>query len=200
MDVTEYPFVFFPVGLNLKDRRCVVIGNDREALEKERALREVGARTERIADPADVRDAQLADAFFVISTPQDEAFSARLRVLADKHRFLLTTIDQPRYGFVAMQAIAKAGPVRIAISTGGISPRVGAALRAALQASLDATFVRFMDCLNAQRQRNRLRLDDAETRRGAMREAAAGFDVDVNVRYPRWFEERGPLGPEVPPG
>jgi precorrin-2 dehydrogenase/sirohydrochlorin ferrochelatase len=160
----------------------------------------VGARTERIADPADVRDAQLADAFFVISTPQDEAFSARLRVLADKHRFLLTTIDQPRYGFVAMQAIAKAGPVRIAISTGGISPRVGAALRAALQASLDATFVRFMDCLNAQRQRNRLRLDDAETRRGAMREAAAGFDVDVNVRYPRWFEERGPLGPEVPPG
>ena len=45
-DVTEYPFVFFPVGLNLRGRKCVVIGtaDDREAVEKEEALREVGAR------------------------------------------------------------------------------------------------------------------------------------------------------------
>ncbi|HMD02056.1 MAG TPA: NAD(P)-dependent oxidoreductase [Candidatus Baltobacteraceae bacterium] len=193
----EYPFVFFPVGLNLRGRRCIVIGDDREASEKAAALHEVGALVERIRDPAALRDEDLSDAFFVISTPQDAALSARLRALADRNRFLFCAIDQPRHGFVAMQAVAKAGPVRIAISTGGISPRVGRKLKEALQAALDASFVRFMDCLNAQRERNRSRLTSPK-RREAMIEAAEGFDLEVRISYPRWFEESAArLRPEV---
>jgi len=187
MDVTEYPYVFFPVGLNVRDRPCVVIGDDREAREKAATLREAGADVRCIREPATVRDEDVRDAFLVISTPQDEEFSARLRGLADRFRFLLCAIDQPRYGFVAMQAVAKAGPVRIAISTGGISPRVGGKLRAALQAALDASFERFMNCLNAQRQRNRGRLLEPDARREAMIRAADGFEVEVRMRYPEWF-------------
>src|SRR5471030_453706 len=71
------------------------------------------------------------------------------------HKFLLCAIDQPMYGFVAMTAIVKAGPARIAISTGGVSPRVGGLLRRALAGALDATFARFMACLALQRRRNR---------------------------------------------
>jgi siroheme synthase (precorrin-2 oxidase/ferrochelatase) len=185
----EYPFVFFPVGLNLRGRRCVVVGGDREAREKEASLREVGADVVRIVDPAALRDEDVIDAFFVVTTPQDEALSARLRELADRHRFLLCAIDQPRHGFVAMQAIVKAGPARVAISTGGISPAVGKRLKAALQTALDGRFVRFMDCLCVQRERNRKRLGDGLERRAAMRRAAEGFEVDVRVRYPSWFEQ-----------
>jgi precorrin-2 dehydrogenase/sirohydrochlorin ferrochelatase len=139
------PPAFYPVSLNLAGRRCVVIGaaDDREAIEKTRDLRESGADVVWITDPAALRDADVADAFFVISTPQDAALSARLRALADAHRFLLCAIDQPAFGFVAMQAIVKSGPARIAISTGGVAPRVGGTLRAALQAALDERFARF---------------------------------------------------------
>jgi siroheme synthase (precorrin-2 oxidase/ferrochelatase) len=184
----DYPYVFFPVGLNLRGRRCVVIGDDREALEKEHALRESGAGVVRIEQRA-FRDEDVTDAFFVISTPQDEPFSARLRTLADAHGFLLCAIDQPRYGFVAMQAIVKAGPARIAISTGGVSPRVGGVLRASLQRALDTTFERFLSCLNAQRERNRERFASGDERRAAMRDAADGFMLDVTVQYPAWFTE-----------
>ena len=199
-DVTEYPYVFFPVGLNVRGRRCVVIGNDREAREKAEALAQVGAAVERVEDSSAATEDVVRDAFLVISTPQDEALSARLRALADRHRFLFSAIDQPRHGFVAMQAIAKAGPVRIAVSTGGISPRVGASFRAALQAALDATFVHFMDCLNAQRERNRRTIRESEGRRTAMRHAAEGFEVEVRLKYPGWFEDGASLGPEVKPG
>ncbi|MBD5636161.1 MAG: NAD(P)-dependent oxidoreductase, partial [Candidatus Eremiobacteraeota bacterium] len=74
LDVTEYPFVFFPVGLNLRGRKCVVIGaeDDREATEKVEALHEVGADVTWIRDYNDVRDEDVADAFFVIFTPQEE--------------------------------------------------------------------------------------------------------------------------------
>ena len=197
-NVLEPPFLFFPVGLNLRGRRCVVIGNDREAVEKDAALREAGADVLWIKDEALLREDDVAEAFFVIATPQDEPLAARLRALADRHRFLLCAIDQPRYGFVAMQAIVKSGPARIAISTGGISPRVGGVLRAALQGALDRTFERFIECLGVQRQRNRLRLGDSKARRAAMMRSAEGFEIDVTVRYPRWFEEElAELGPHA---
>jgi siroheme synthase-like protein len=186
------PHGFYPVSLNLVGRSCIVIGaaDDREAIEKVAALREVDADVRWITDATALRDDDVAGAFFVISTPQDAALAARLRALADEHKFLLCTIDQPRFGFVAMQAIVKAGPVRIGISTGGVAPRVGKALKETLQRVLDAKFARFVDCLATQKRRNRSRLaDDAEARRRAMIDATKGFDVEMRASYPRWFED-----------
>jgi precorrin-2 dehydrogenase/sirohydrochlorin ferrochelatase len=185
---------FFPVGLNLNGRKCVVIGSadDREAVEKAAALEESGAQVRRIYDAASLRDDDLADAFFVISTPQDDELSARLRALADRNRCLLCCIDQPRFGFVAMAAIAKAGPVRVAISTAGLAPRVGKILKNALQRVMDAKFERFIERLAQRRERTRAEhpeLADSPLRRAAMIEAARGFRAEVGFEYPAWFED-----------
>ena len=186
------PHGFYPVSLNLVGRPCVVIGatDDREAVEKADALREVDADVRRITDPAALRDEDLAEAFFVISTPQDDALSARLRALADRYKFLLCTIDQPRYGFVALQAIVKAGPVRIGISTGGVAPRIGKIIKQSLQRVLDAKFARFVEHLAAEKRANRTRLaGDPAARRRAMLDAADGFALEVRATYPKWFED-----------
>lgn len=194
---------FFPVSLNLMGRRCVVIGrnDDREAIDKHAALCESGADVRWITEPSQLRDEDVAGAFFVISTPQDEALSRRLRALADRHRFLLCCIDQPAYGFVAMTAIAKAGPVAIAISTTGLAPRVGKRLKERLQAAMDATFDRFIECLATQKTRIKRAHPGAEhagLRRAAMIEAADGFEAEIAFRYPVWFEEElRRLGPDV---
>jgi siroheme synthase (precorrin-2 oxidase/ferrochelatase) len=185
---------FFPVGLNVDGRRCVVIGaaDDREAVEKSAVLRESGAVVARIEDPSALRDEDLADAFFVISTPQDAAFSARLRALADRHRFLLCCIDQPKYGFVAMAAVAKAGPVRVAISTAGLAPRVAKALKNGLQKAMNERFARFVKLLAERRERTHAAHPEPESssiRRAAMIEAARGFRADVHFEYPQWFVE-----------
>jgi siroheme synthase (precorrin-2 oxidase/ferrochelatase) len=182
------------VSLNLAGRVCVVIGaeDDREAVEKTAALREAGADVRRITDPSRLRDEELADAFFVISTQKDDRLSARLRELADRNRFLLCCIDQPRYGFVAMAAIAKAGPVRVAISTAGLAPRVAKALKNALQQAMDDTFARFVERLAKLREETHAaHPGPANTlvRRRAMIEAARGFSASVAFEYPQWFED-----------
>jgi siroheme synthase (precorrin-2 oxidase/ferrochelatase) len=184
---------FFPVSLNLDGRLCVVIGaaDDREAIEKSAALEEAGADVRRIYDPRTLRDDEVIDGFFVISTPQDEALSARLRALADQHRFLLCCIDQPKYGFVAMVALAKAGPVRVAVSTAGLAPRVGKALKNGLQKAMNGKFARFVAILARRREETRAQYPLAESaniRRNAMIEAARGFRADVRFEYPEWFE------------
>jgi precorrin-2 dehydrogenase len=183
---------FFPVGLNLEGRNCVVIGNDREAREKAAALEESGAIVRRITDSQGVRDEDVVDAFFVISTPQDAALSARLRALADRHRFLLCCIDQPAHGFVAMTAIAKAGPVRVAISTAGLAPRVGKKLKEALQRAMDATFAGFVAELARRREAVREahpRPDESALRRSDAIEAAEGFEAQVTFVYPQWYRD-----------
>jgi siroheme synthase-like protein len=187
-----FPPAFYPVSLNLAGRPCVVIGaaSDREAIEKVHDLREAGADVLWIQDPAQLRDDDVRDAFFVIATPQESALAARLRALADVHRFLLCTIDQPAYGIVAMQAIVKAGSARIGISTGGVAPRVGGTLRAALQEALDERFARFLACMRRRRREVRARYpNDPAARRASMIAAADGFTVDVHVTYPAWFAD-----------
>ena len=195
------PLAFYPVSLNLHGRTCVVIGvpGDREADDKARDLHEVGAAVVRVDAPDAVREEDVSRAFLVISTPQDAKLSARLREYADKHRFLLCTIDQPAFGFIAMQATVKSGPARVGISTGGISPRVGGILRASLQGALDATFARFLACLAHQRRLNRAKnAGDAAARRATMMSAADGFEVRVDVTYPQWFvDECAALGPQA---
>jgi precorrin-2 dehydrogenase / sirohydrochlorin ferrochelatase len=184
---------FFPVSLNLDGRVCVVIGaaDDREAIEKSAALEESGAQVRRIYDPGELHDEDVVGAFFVISTPQDAALSGRLRALADRHRFLLCCIDQPKYGFVAMAAVAKSGPVRVAISTAGLAPRVGKALKNALQKAMDARFARFVEILAQRREQTHAahpRPEESKVRRKAMIDAAHGFSADVRFDYPQWFE------------
>lgn len=185
---------FYPVSLNLAGRLCVVIGaaDDREAIEKSAALEEAGAQVRRVYEPQALREEDLADAFFVISTPQDSELSAHLRALADRRRFLLCCIDQPRFGFVAMAAIVKAGPVRVAISTAGLAPRVGKVLKNALQSAMDVKFVRFIEHLAERRARTRAAHPQPESsriRRDAMIEAARGFTADVRFEYPQWFDD-----------
>jgi siroheme synthase (precorrin-2 oxidase/ferrochelatase) len=185
---------FFPVSLNLDGRLCVVIGlsEDREAIAKSAALQECGAIVRRLTDLDAIRDEDVSDAFFVISTPQNAALSARLRALADRHRFLLCCIDQPTFGFVAMTAIAKAGPVRVAISTAGLAPRVGKTLKEALQRAMDARFAAFVAELaerRARTQRAHPLPQESPLRRGAMIEAAKGFAADVRFTYPQWFDD-----------
>jgi siroheme synthase (precorrin-2 oxidase/ferrochelatase) len=184
---------FFPVSLNLVGRKCVVIGalDDREAVEKVAALRESGADVTWLSDVAELRDSDLDGAFFVLSTPQDAGLSRRLRALADARGFLLCCIDQPEFGFVAMAAIAKAGPVRVAISTTGLAPRVGKILKESLQRAMDSRFARFVDVLARKREAVRAlhpAPEESSVRRAAMIEAADGFSAEVTFSYPSWLE------------
>lgn len=170
-------------------RVCVVIGgsDDREAIEKTALLQESGAEVRRVTDPARLRDEDLDDAFLVVSTPLDARLSRRLRELADRRRFLLCCIDQPAYGFVAMTALAKAGPVRVAISTAGLAPRVGKTIKEALQRAMDARFARFVEDLGALRERVAAEHplpEQSPLRRQAAIDAARGFEADVVFRYP----------------
>jgi precorrin-2 dehydrogenase/sirohydrochlorin ferrochelatase len=183
---------YFPVSLDLSGRKCVVVGaaDDREAIEKAESLRESGGEVHWFTNPDDLHERDVADAFLVISTTQDAQLSATLSRWSVAHRFLLCCIDQPAYGSAAMVSLAKAGPVRISISTSGVAPRVAKLLKEGLQRAMDETFVEFIEAMGRKREEVRRAHPgpkEFRTRRAAILEATDGFAVDVRLSYPERF-------------
>jgi siroheme synthase-like protein len=159
-----------------------VIGpaDDPEVGQRIDALRACGADVIRLDDARD--DAALVRAFVVIAVPRDEPLAQRLRALADRRGFLLCCVDQPRYSTFALPAVLDAGRARVAIWTGGASPRVAALIKEGLAHALDSRFARFLERMAERRRASR----------AGMREAAEGFALHAEVTYPPWFadEER----------
>ncbi len=181
---------FYPLALNLEGRRCLVIGEDREATEKSAVLEECGALVER-ATPASVTDGTVGEFFFVLSTIKDEVLTARLHALSQSQRFLLWCVDRPASSSVSMMSIARSGPVRVAASTSGAAPAISKTFRKALEGAMDAKFARFIEHLSSLRERlreSKPARSQTHERVDAMLEASRNFGISVSFRYPEWFE------------
>ncbi len=144
---------YYPVFLNLKGRRCVVIGGGQIAEGKVLKLIDSGAKisvispdaTQGIRDSADrgaiqfiprnYQSGDLEGAFLVIAATNDRVVNQEIFEEAENLGVLLNAVDDPdRCSFIA-PSIVERGPVTLAISTGGASPALARKLRETLAAS-----------------------------------------------------------------
>ena len=144
---------YYPVFLNLKGRRCVVIGGGEIAEGKLVKLVDSGAKivlispdaTQNIRDIASRGDVDLilrkyqtgdlAGAFLAIAATNDRVVNQVIFEEAENLGVLLNAVDDPsRCSFIAPSIIER-GPVTLAISTGGASPALARKLRETLAES-----------------------------------------------------------------
>jgi precorrin-2 dehydrogenase/sirohydrochlorin ferrochelatase len=83
-----------------------------------------------------VRMADLDQADIVFVTTNDPALNAKLARGALAKRKLISVADAPEKGNFSLPAVAKAGLLRISVSSSGASPAISKALRQWLQARL----------------------------------------------------------------
>lgn len=142
---------YYPIYLNMRRRPAVVIGGGKVAERKVAALIECGARVTVIgpdATPA-IREAasrgearwlnrgyepgDLAGAALAIAATDDASVNRAVAEEAARERVLLNVIDQPELCTFIAPAVARRGPVTLAISTGGASPALARKLRQSLE-------------------------------------------------------------------
>ena len=145
--------IFYPVFLNLTERRCVIIGGGQIAEGKISKLLDSGAKIIVISPDAtqgirgfaergqiefDLRKYQEGDlqgAFLVIAATNDRVVNQEIFEEAEKQGILLNAVDDmPRCSFIAPSIVEK-GPVTVAISTGGASPALARKLRENMEVS-----------------------------------------------------------------
>lgn len=129
-----------PIFLNIKDRRCVVIGGGAIALRKASLLARAGGKllvvAERISEQLQTLCAEhggraeigsfepglLNGAVLVVAATDDLALNKQISQHAVQLNIPVNVVDQPELCSFIMPSIVDRSPVVIAISSGGTSP------------------------------------------------------------------------------
>jgi uroporphyrin-III C-methyltransferase/precorrin-2 dehydrogenase/sirohydrochlorin ferrochelatase len=172
-----------PMLMKLAGRPVILAGEGEAADAKRRLLERAGA----MVVPADHPDARLA---IVAIDDADQAMAVIATLRA--RGLLINAVDRPDQCDFTLPAIVDRSPVLIAISTGGASAGLAAALRQRLEAMIPADLGGLADALNAARAVLKGRLPDGGERRRALAAAlAAGGPIDPLAagsadRVPGW--------------
>ena len=144
---------YYPVFLDLHNKRCVIIGGGTLAESKIAKLLDAGAKITVVSPNinAGIKTAlkngnlewlereyetgDLAGAFLGIAATNVRPVNERIFQEAEESGILLNVVDEPSQCTFIAPSIVNRGPVTVAISTGGTSPALARKLRETLSAS-----------------------------------------------------------------
>lgn len=142
---------YYPVYLDLRNRRCIVVGGGAEAERKAQGLLESGAKVTVVSakvtpalndlaarklidwEPRDYQDGDLEGAFLAISDNSDSTIYEAVAAEAERLGILLNVTDVTDLCNFIAPAVVRRGEVTFAISTGGLSPALARRLREELE-------------------------------------------------------------------
>jgi precorrin-2 dehydrogenase/sirohydrochlorin ferrochelatase len=204
------PFAY-PVCLDLRGRRAVVVGEDAVAQGKADALLEAGAEVTVVAEgPAEdlarlaahprvtvrrrpYRPGDLAGAFVcVASSPRPEEREAVFRE-ARRQGVLLNVMDDPARCDFAAPAVVRRGHLVIAVSTGGRSPALARWLRIFLGRTFGPEWGELLDLVGSVREETAAVLGDVRERARRWRQALDPAELLPLLKEGRRQEARGRL-------
>lgn len=174
---------YFPVNLNLRSRKCLVVGGGRVAERRVKALLQCGAKVSVVSPTLTEELRRLADAsavdhlnhhytpddlngcFMVISATDDHEVNLRVADDCIAHNVLVNVVDDPARSHFIVPSILRRGSLCIAISTEGRSPLLAKRIREMLETSFGPEYADFLELMGEVRDRLIKNIPDGETRR-----------------------------------
>ncbi|RKY09760.1 MAG: hypothetical protein DRP56_02190 [Planctomycetota bacterium] len=190
----------FPIYLDMKGRRGVVIGAGSVAVRKVQALHEAGARVTVVAeriDPAGSDAIDLADvelilslysknylvgATLVIAATNDSTLNRQIYHDCQELQILCNVVDQPELCDFYTPAVVKRGDLHIAIGTDGNCPAYAGHIRRKLDMLFTETHGRFLEQLQKVRSQILKRVSDPNQRKSLLGQLAGDESFDIYNR------------------
>jgi uroporphyrin-III C-methyltransferase/precorrin-2 dehydrogenase/sirohydrochlorin ferrochelatase len=182
----------FPLFLDLRGRRVLVVGGGAVATRKVGALLEAAAEVAVVAPALDAElaalvrrkriahlgaafdPAQLDDAWLAIAATDDPAANRAVADAAHARRLWVNVVDDAELASAQLPARVQRGPLQIAISSGGAAPMLARHLREQLETQLDESLGALAQLFIDLRGRIRDRLPDLSARRAFFRRVLTG--------------------------
>ena len=177
---------FYPAALNVKGKRCIVIGSDEAIVKKAGRLAEAGADVTTV-DLDGFRPDLLTDQFLAVLTHEaDRALAQSVAQRCREKKILLAALDHPDLCDVIHVSVFERGPLRMGISTEGVAPGLSRMIRQGLEESLaKAPIEEFLEGLAELRARVEREVPDFSERRKLLLAALEGFEFHASVKLPR---------------
>lgn len=162
---------YFPIQLDIRGRRCLVVGGGAVGTRKARSLLACGgavavvspaatAELQRLAARGDLAlrmreydGADLEGAFLVIGATDDETLNRRVSADAERRGILCNIADRPGQCNFILPAVVRRGDLVITVSTSGRSPALAKKLRRSLQAQFGGEYAVLLELMGAVRRR-----------------------------------------------
>jgi precorrin-2 dehydrogenase/sirohydrochlorin ferrochelatase len=161
---------YYPIYLNLENKRCLVVGGGEVAERKVLTLLEYAARVVVISPQLTPKLRELADeqqiswlerpyqegdaqeAFLLVGATDDLKLHRQLKTEAEKYNLLVNIVDVPEYCNFIVPSIVKRGDLCISISTGGKSPALAKKIRRQLEQQFGPEYAEFLELMGNWRQ------------------------------------------------
>jgi precorrin-2 dehydrogenase / sirohydrochlorin ferrochelatase len=162
---------YYPINLDIRGRRCLVVGGGRVGDRKVATLLACGGEVTLVSPTAAPRLVRLAadnsicwkqrpyrssdveGMFLVIGATDDEALNRRIHNDAERLNLLCNIADRPEICNFVLPAIFRRGDFVMAISTAGKSPAFAKHIRQRLETRFGPEYGTLLDLLGAIRNR-----------------------------------------------
>lgn len=174
---------YYPICLDLTNRRCLVIGGGEVAERKVLSLLQAGAQvrvispqiTDRIHQLAsektivfverEYRPGDLDDAFLVISATDNPVINATIATEAGRLNILLNVVDSPEDCNFVVPASVSRGNLLISVSTSGKSPALAKKIRQQIEQCYGIEYGPLLEILGCCRKFVLEQVSDIEERK-----------------------------------
>ena len=178
---------YLPVNLDLKGRRCVVVGGGEVAARKVAMLRKVGARIEVISPdlvpalaalvgegalewtPREFVDPDLDGAAVAIAATDNADVNARVASACAQRGLFVNVVDSPALCTFTMPAIIDRAPLVVSVASEGAAPMLATAVRKRIETLLPRHYANLAGFMGQMRPRVKAALPDPAARRSFWR-------------------------------
>jgi uroporphyrin-III C-methyltransferase/precorrin-2 dehydrogenase/sirohydrochlorin ferrochelatase len=190
----------FPVFLDLRDRRVLIVGGGELAERKAAPLRLAGAD---ILVVPNFRQADLAGCSFAVGAGAAEADLVALSNAARAAGVPVNVVDRPELCSCIMPALVDRDPITVAISSGGAAPVLARLIRGRIEAVVPPGFGRLAALADSFKADLRRRLPDVAGRRRVLEQLLtgraadlvfAGREAEARAEFVRALEGAAPTG------
>lgn len=173
---------YYPILLNLRNKKCVVLGGGTVALRKANSLLKAGSRVHLISPKlcpglkrlkeqkmvswtnSPYRKTHLKGAFLAIAATSDKAINTKISQDAMKSDILINTVDAENLSnFIVPSSICKGGLI-LSISTSGQAPCLSKRMRQDLNRLLVPEYAKFLKILEEIRRDLKTKCSDPKLR------------------------------------
>jgi len=163
---------YYPVNLDIKNRRCLVVGGGSVGGRKIKTLLECGAIVTVISPVVTLEIQSLADKgtinlkkrsyrtydidenfFLVIGATDNDKLNRLIHKDAERFNMLCNIADRPEVCNFILPAIVHRGDLLIAVSTSGKSPAFAKKLRQRLEKEYGDEYAEFLELMGAIREK-----------------------------------------------
>ncbi|MCL6628100.1 MAG: bifunctional precorrin-2 dehydrogenase/sirohydrochlorin ferrochelatase [Armatimonadetes bacterium] len=173
----------YPVNLDLRGRKCIVVGGGNVAERKVRVLLDFDANVivvapqltiglEEMADAGKIehinepfRPEFLQEAFLAIAATDDRETNSAVSSKAQELGVLVNVVDDPELCTFLVPAIVRRGNVVISISTSGKSPILAKQIKEKVESCIGPEYQYLADMLGALRDEIKAKYEDSAERK-----------------------------------